>query len=250
MHTNEDRMRKMLVWGGIGASAILITLGIVTLVLGINGRNTVFSSIKQERITGSGDMTPAAIAPTIEEIVAAQQKIASAQAKAGIPADQRFDLTEVSAPSCSVAEKAVNSGGRARCFAQYMRIHALSSSNGLVYSQMGRFTAKPDAPLKFTDFNGGTSDDEWALTDPKTQQPVSNGKRNLWINEVALATALNTSYMAEQISLFGLGVGLALLLTGIGFMVVVSGILWRTARLRETERRAGAASPSSAGSTG
>lgn len=226
----EDRMRKIFIWSGVAASAIMIGFGIASLVLGINGRSTVFSAIKQERITGSGDMTPSGIAPEIEEIKAAQQKIAAAQEQAGIPAAKRFELTEVSAPGCSVADKAVDTGTRAKCFAEYMRIHALSSSGGLVYSQMGRFTAADDAPLKSTDYNGGTSDEKYALVDPKTKQPVSNGKRNLWINEVALATALNTSYMAEQISLFGVGVGVALLLTGIGFLVVLSGILWRTRR--------------------
>lgn len=249
MNKNEDRMRKVFMWSGVAASAIMIGFGIASLVLGLNGRSTVFSAIKQERITGSGDMTPSGIAPTIEEILAAQQKIAAAQEQAGIPADQRFELTEVSAPGCSVAEKPVDSGGRAKCFAEYMRIHALSSSGGLVYSQMGRFTASDDAPLKSTDYNGGTSDEKYALIDPKTKQPVSNGKRNLWINEVALATALNTSYMAEQISLFGVGVGVALLLTGIGFLVVLSGILWRTRR-SETETTVGARSPTPSSSGG
>jgi hypothetical protein len=35
-----------------------------------------------------------------------------------------------------------------------------------------------------------------------------------------LTTALNTSYMAEQISLFGIVVGVALLLAGIGFGIL------------------------------
>ena len=40
------------------------------------------------------------------------------------------------------------------------------------------------------------------------------------MTETALATALNMSYMAEQLSLFGIVVGIALLLTGIGFLVL------------------------------
>ena len=37
----------------------------------------------------------------------------------------------------------------------------------------------------------------------------------MWIQETALSTALNTSYMADQISLFGVIVGIALLLSGL-----------------------------------
>ena len=39
----------------------------------------------------------------------------------------------------------------------------------------------------------------------------------------ALSTALNTSYMAEQLALFGIVVGIALLLSGIGFAVLAVG---------------------------
>ncbi len=45
----------------------------------------------------------------------------------------------------------------------------------------------------------------------------------MWINEVALATALNASYMADKISVFGIVVGIALLLSGIGFAVLAIG---------------------------
>src|SRR5436305_1522233 len=70
---------------------------------------------------------------------------------------------------------------------------------------------------------GGTSNPDFALTDPKTKQPVPNGARNVWVTETALTTALNTSYMAEQIALFGLVVGIAMLLSGIGFGVLLLG---------------------------
>ena len=52
---------------------------------------------------------------------------------------------------------------------------------------------------------------------------MDNGLRNLWVTETALTTALNTSYMAEQLSLFGLVVGIALLLAGIGFAILAIG---------------------------
>jgi F0F1-type ATP synthase membrane subunit c/vacuolar-type H+-ATPase subunit K len=43
------------------------------------------------------------------------------------------------------------------------------------------------------------------------------------VTETALTTALNTSYMAEQLSIFGLVVGVALLLSGIGFAILAVG---------------------------
>jgi len=104
-----------------------------------------------------------------------------------------------------------------------MFIHAMAASSGLVYSQMGRYVAKPGAPFKVTDGNGGTNDPNNAVTDPKTKQPVSNGARNVWIDQVALSTALNSSYMAEQLSLVGIVVGIALLLAGIGFGILAVG---------------------------
>ncbi len=43
------------------------------------------------------------------------------------------------------------------------------------------------------------------------------------MTETALATALNTSYTAEQLALFGMVVGIALLLSGIGLLVLAIG---------------------------
>src|SRR5918994_573280 len=63
----------------------------------------------------------------------------------------------------------------------------------------------------------GTSDEEAALTDEEGN-PVPNSARNTWVTATALTTALNVSYMAEQLALFGLVVGVALLLSGIGFI--------------------------------
>ena len=194
-------MRKVFEIGGIVAAAVLVAFGVAAIVMGVNGRNTVQSSLKLEQIVGSSDMTPAGI---------------TAEAK-------KAGLTTFQVPSTSVAGKLINSGDRARAFAGYMRIHVLEATGGLTYAQMGRFTAKPGAPVKFTDGHGGTSDPAYAVTDPKTKQPVSNSGRDLWVTETALTTALNTSYMAEQLSLFGLVVGIALLLSGIGFAILAIG---------------------------
>ena len=163
-----------------------------------------------------------------------QQDIAAARQKAGAEA---IEFTPVVAPDCSVAGEAVDNGTNARCFAEYMRIHALSSSNGLTYAQMGRFTAKPDVPAAETDFNGGTSNEDFALIDEKSGQPVANGARNLWVTQTALSSALNLAYTAEQISLFGIVVGIALLLTGIGLVILAVAVLHRAPESAEEEAR-------------
>jgi hypothetical protein len=212
-------MRKLFEIGGVVAAAILIAFGIAALVMGVSGRSTVSDSLKQEQITGTPDMTPTGIAPEIKDIKAAQAALVAKFKAVGVT----FVPTEVTAPSKSVAGKLVNGGDRARTFAEYMRIHALGATNGLVYSQMGRFLAKPNTPFKLTDGIGGTSDPKYALIDPKTKQPVSSGRRDLWVTETALTTALNAGYMASQISLFGVVVGVALLLSGLGFGILAIG---------------------------
>ena len=194
-------MRKWFEIGGIVAAVVLVAFGIVAIVMGFNGRSTVQHSLKLEQIVGSSDMTPALI------------KAEAAQA--GL---KNFDV-----PSLSVADKPINNGARARAFAGYMRIHTLEATGGMTYAQMGRYTAKPGTPAKFTDGHGATNDAKYALLDAKTQRPVDNGLRNLWVTETALTTALNTSYMAEQLALFGIVVGVALLLTGIGFGILAIG---------------------------
>ena len=119
-------MSKFFEIGGVVAAAVLIAFGITAIVMGINGRDTVQHSLKQEQIVGSPDMTPTAIK--------AEAK------KAGLPVDQ------LSFPTTSVAGKTIDNGDEARAFAGYMRIHALEATGGLTYAQMGRFMAKPGTP--------------------------------------------------------------------------------------------------------
>jgi F0F1-type ATP synthase membrane subunit c/vacuolar-type H+-ATPase subunit K len=180
-------MRKLFEIGGLVAATILIAFGIGAVYMSIHGRNTVQDSLKLEQITGSPDMTPAAI------------KTEATQA----------GLTNVTLPTCNVAGKAIDTGERARCFASYMRIHALEATGGATYAQMPRFA---------TQDGKGTNDPTQALQ--QNGRPLDNAARNIWVTETALSTALNTSYLAEQISLFGLVVGIALLLSGIGFGIL------------------------------
>ncbi len=189
--------RRILEIGGIVAGVVMIAFGVGSLALGINARNTVSDELKREFIVGSEDMNP--------------DDTEAAVAEAG--------LTDVDIPSCDVAEKEIENGSDARCFAQYMRIHALESSGGNTYAQMGRYVsaASPDDPK-------GTSDEAAAAKDEEGE-PIPNGARNTWVTETALATALNVSYMAEQIALFSVVVGIALLLSGIGFIILAFAVL-------------------------
>jgi hypothetical protein len=107
----------------------------------------------------------------------------------------------------------IDTGGEAKLFADVMRHHMLATSEGLTYAQMGRFLDK----------NGNqTSDEKLAATGPGGQ-PVENPVRSLWVTETALTTALNTSFFAERVALFSIVMGAALLLTGIGFLVLTLG---------------------------
>ena len=58
----EMTKRKILEYGGVAAGVVMIAVGLVSLVLAVNGRNEVRSSLKQEAIVGSPDMTADAIA--------------------------------------------------------------------------------------------------------------------------------------------------------------------------------------------
>jgi len=206
-------MRKLFEIGGFIATAALIIFGVVAIVMGVNGRNTVQDSLKLEQIVGTPDMNATAIA--------AEAK------KAGLPASIKL-------PTADIAGKPIDSGARAHAFASYMRIHALEATGGLPYSQLPRFA---------TADGKGTSDPTKALTG-KGGQPVDNPIRQVWITETALSTALNASYLAENVALFGVVVGIALVLTGVGFGVLVIG---GSLRGREELKLFGQRTPENAG---
>ncbi len=175
-------MRKLLAIGGFAAAAVLIAFGVAAIVMGVNGRNTVQESLKQEQISFGAADDPA-----------------------------------VAKYAAKWAEQPVQTGAQARAFAQIIHEHASEGSGGLTYSQMGRFISADDPKNP-----AGTSDEAAALKD-ESGQPVSNTARNTWVTATALSTALNVSYMAEQMALFGIVVGIALLLSGIGFGILAVG---------------------------
>jgi hypothetical protein len=122
------------------------------------------------------------------------------------------------------AGEQVTNGDQARAFALIMRDHALEASGGLTYAEMGRFVAADDPENP-----AGTSDEEAALKDDQGN-PVSNGARNTWVTATSLSTALNMSYMAERLAVFGMVVGVALLLTGIGLVILALAVFGRGSR--------------------
>ena len=156
-------MSKLFSVGGYVAAAVLIVLGLGLAIAGFVGSSYVNNALADEQIVGTPDMTPDAISAAIKE--------------AG--------LTGVSAPSCTVAGEKVDTGMEAKCFADYMRIHALEATGGKTYSQMPQYA---------TDDGKGTNDKAAASKGPNGA-PVSNAARQIWVTETALTTALNVSLL-------------------------------------------------------
>jgi hypothetical protein len=170
-------MRQLFAYGGIAASLILVAFGIGAIVIGFDGRNEVRDAIAEQNITATPD------APALTD----------GKLEAGQP---------------------IKTGAEAKAFADVMEHHALESTGGKRYAEMGRF---------LTADGKETSDENLAAKDPKTGQPVENGLRNLWVTETALSTALNTSFFAERVAVFSIVMGIAMLLTGVGFLVLTLG---------------------------
>ncbi len=177
---SSSRRRRV---AGLTAAGVLALFGVAAVVQGLNGQSTVRDALALEGVTGAPHMTPARIAANAK--------------KAG--------LKDVRLPTCSVAGTPIDDGTSARCFAEYMRIDALVATGGKTYAQLPPFASKD---------GNGTYDIAAALKMPDGG-PMNNPKSQLWVTETALTTALNTSYMAQQISLFGIAVGGAFVLVGL-----------------------------------
>ena len=180
--STPNRRRRI---AGLTAAAVLAVFGVAAMGQGLNGQSTVRDALALEGVTGAPHMTPARIADNAQ--------------KAG--------LKGVALPTCSVAGTPIDDGASARCFAEYMRVDALVATGGRTYAQLPPFASKDGK---------GTYDMATAVKMPDGS-PMNNPMGQLWVTETALTTALNTSYMAEQISLFGIAVGGAFLLVGLAF---------------------------------
>jgi hypothetical protein len=180
----ESRMQRIAGFGGLFASVLLIVLGVASVVIGITGDDEVKDTIAQEKIVGTPDMTPDAIETNFGQEV----------------------------PDCSVADEEIDTGDEAKCFAEYLRIHALEATGGKTYAELPRFLDAKGNP---------TEDEEAAAIDPESGEPTENPVRETWISATAFSTALNTSYFAQQVARFGIVMGLAMVLIGIGFLVLI-----------------------------
>lgn len=109
--------------------------------------------------------------------------------------------------------QAIKTGADARAFADIMEFHTLDATDDRRYAEMGRFLT-PD---------GTDTSDEALAAKTSEGRPVENGLRNMWVTETALTTALNTAFFAERVAVFSIVMGAALLLTGIGFLVLTLG---------------------------
>ena len=141
---------------------------------------------------------------------------------------ERENITFGSIEDPAVAEHApdwagepVDTGRKALAQAEIMREHTLSNTGGLTYAEMGRFQSADDPGDP-----RGTNDPEAAAQD-ETGEPISNSARNIWVTETALATALDMGFMSEMLSIFSIVVGIALLLTGIGLVLLAYAVFGR-----------------------
>jgi hypothetical protein len=119
------------------------------------------------------------------------------------------------------AGEPVETGRQALAMAEIMREHTLSNTGGLTYAEMGRYQSakNPSDPA-------GTNDEAAAAKD-ENGEPISNSARNIWVTETALATALDMGFMSEMLSIFSIIVGVALLLTGIGLVILARAVFGR-----------------------
>jgi len=113
----------------------------------------------------------------------------------------------------------VENAATAKSMAEIINHHALESSGGKTYSEMGRFTALSGVPE-------GTSNADEAVKGADGK-PVANALRNSAFQASALRTSLLTSVMAFGVTDLVLGLGLLLLALGLavaGVGVALAGL--------------------------
>ena len=119
----------------------------------------------------------------------------------------------------SIPNVRVDSASTARSMAEIINEHALESSGGKTFSEMGRFLALDGA-------REGTSDAALAVKGPDGK-PVANALRNTAFQASALQTSLYASVMAFGVADLVLGLGVLMLALGLavaGVGVALAGL--------------------------
>ncbi len=149
-------------------------------------------------------------------------------------ADVRATLTQeniIAPQDSSIPGELIDTGSKARAQAEIIREHQLASTDGLTYAEMGRFATPNGDPA------GTNNADEAAVSE--SGSPLPNEAREGWVTATALITSLETAYFAEQVGLFAMVIGLALLLSGVGFTVLSGAAILRMPALVKVEQLAG-----------
>jgi len=120
----------------------------------------------------------------------------------------------------SIPNARVDDTATARSMANIIDVHARESTDGLTYSEMGRFMTPDGDPA-------GTSDETKALLDD-SGKPVANPLRNVAFQAATLRTSLYTSIMAFNVADLVLGLGLMIGVLGLavgGLGVALGGLV-------------------------
>ena len=134
----------------------------------------------------------------------------------------RDELTaqDITTPEdASIPGVLVNSPATAESMAEIIGHHALDASEGLTYSEMGRFMSTDGSAA-------GTNDADAAVKDANGN-PVNNPVRNVAFQASALRTSLYTSVMAFNVADLVVGLGLMIIVLGIavgGLGVALGGL--------------------------
>jgi hypothetical protein len=111
----------------------------------------------------------------------------------------------------------VDDAATARAMADVIQVHAMKSTDGRTYSEMGRFLA----------VGGGDTNEEAQAVKGADGKAVANPLRNVAFQASALRTSLYTSVMAFNVADLVVGLGLMILVLGLavgGLGVALGGL--------------------------
>jgi cytoskeletal protein RodZ len=121
----------------------------------------------------------------------------------------------VATPDSEIPNESVDTGSEAKKFADTIREHTLQATGGKTYAEM---------PRAVYEENNEPVPEEEADQALASGEAINNPERQIWVTSTALTTALNTSFFAESVATFTIVVGFALLLIGIGLLLLTRAV--------------------------